>query len=470
MHPWPDAWLETHRTSLAVSITRPIYPCHLLIILLVRNIQANLILAVSEFLDNEGSSHWMYTGIATRMAQIMRLNMGFHQRHSLKEREVRRRTMWACVFVDSWICYFLGKTPISVSIVRTYLPGTDASVAFQEPSRGLTLDTIADYTGYPSDIGLLPYLATTVSLWSDLINITVRNPRFLYKQPPTDPTSPFRMPQDALRRWADNLPASMRWSPEAYKSYASVGHGREFAVMHFLLRSSLCAGNHAYLPQLDSSSILQDKVDSAGWSLLHGEPEIIDTCVENALATANMASYLFHAGERARADLQSMHVAASLFSISNTLLWLRYANYPQYSDDGLVTEAGAHFDLILGIISSWQGQWKAAERWLYALRAMRALYRAAYLGELDEAMSAHTTPSDRVQGEGMRYRPQPGDGYPPTESVRHLYDCLRLFVTDVSVDSQTLQEVWMQLAMGWSQNMLSFDETPEYIGSAAETG
>lgn len=444
--------------------------CKLIPLAVVCNIQANLILAVSEFLDNEGSSHWMYAGTATRMAQIMRLNMGFHQRHSLKEREIRRRTMWACVFVDSWICYFLGKTPIPISIVRTFLPGNDASIAFREPSRGLTLETIDAYTGYPSDIGLLPYLTTTISLWSDLVNVTVRNPRFLFKQPPTDPTSPLWMPQDALRKWASNLPSSLQWSQEAYTSYSNIGYGQDFVLMHFLIRSSICAANHAYLPQLDSSSILQDKVDSAGWSLLHAEPEIIAACIDNALATAKIASYLWGVGERGKGDLQTMHAAASLFAISNTLLWLQYSNYPGYADEeGLIEEAQKYFKLVLSIIDSWQGQWKAAERWAYSLRAMRALYRAAYLGELDEAMSVDTTPlsshSQKEDGTTTedRYRPQPGDGYPPTESIKHLYDCLRLFATDVSVESQTLQDIWMQLAMGWSQNILSFDETPEYI-------
>lgn len=64
------------------------------------HIQGYLVLAVSELLSGAGSRHWMYVGTAIRMAQIMRLNKDYHQKHSLREQEIRRRVYWACLILD----------------------------------------------------------------------------------------------------------------------------------------------------------------------------------------------------------------------------------------------------------------------------------------------------------------------------------------------------------------------------------
>ncbi|KAM6512347.1 hypothetical protein FSOLCH5_010062 [Fusarium solani] len=46
---------------------------------IIAHIQGYLVLAVAELLAGSGSRHWMYAGIAIRMAQIMRLNKDYHQ-------------------------------------------------------------------------------------------------------------------------------------------------------------------------------------------------------------------------------------------------------------------------------------------------------------------------------------------------------------------------------------------------------
>lgn len=68
----------------------------------------------------------MYAGAAIRMAQIVRLNKEYHQSHSLKDQETRRRTFWAFVLVDKLLAY-------------------------------LTLRSIESFARFPSDVGILPY-------------------------------------------------------------------------------------------------------------------------------------------------------------------------------------------------------------------------------------------------------------------------------------------------------------------------
>ncbi|GJN71841.1 hypothetical protein PLICBS_005910 [Purpureocillium lilacinum] len=427
------------------------------------NIQGNLVLAFSEFINNEGSSHWMYAGTAIRMAQIMRLNKEYHQSHTLKEQEIRRRTFWACLFMDKLLAFFLTKPPTLAAInIACALPGTDASLAYQEPTRGITVATLGSFAGFPSEIGILPYLIKTVCLYGDIVDMNVCNHRFVDKAQPTDPLSTFHRSHAAMKVWVDALPPSLTWSEQNYANHAALGQGKAFVAIHFLTRSAFCVAHQAYLPQLDGSSILMDAVDAAGWSLLHREPELISTCVSNALATATMASYLYGSSARARSDLQSVWVAASLFSVANTLLWLQYSNDPLYADAATIEKAEAFFNLVLDIMNLWGVHWRAARQWMHTFRAMRAMYRAAYLGEVDDTI---------LLGDGLTgssgagavdedspssgYRPRPGDGYISLNVVPSLYDSLRFLASDTSAEPKRLQSVWMQFASGWPIDLLN---------------
>lgn len=415
----------------------------------VQNIQGNLVLALAEFFDNEGSSHWMYAGTAIRMAQIMRLNKEYHQSHSLKDQEIRRRTFWACVFMDKLLAYFLTK-PITIfgANVATSLPGTDASIAYQEPTRGLTLQSIGSFAGFPSEIGVLPYLVKTVWHWGDVSDLNACNHRFTDTIAPTDPASPFSQRHENMKLWTLSLPQSLQWSDHNYANHSSLGHGKEFIAMHFLIRSAFCIAHQSYLPQLDGSSILVDIVDAAGWSLLHRDSELVDVCVTNALATAEMATTLMEHGPKARSDLESVWVAASLFIVSNTLLWIQHSNDPQYGNAKLINEAERGFETILQIMSLWEGHWPAVSQWLHTLRAMRAMYRAAYLGEVDQSLVTEpAVPSSSP--ESSKFRPRPGDGFISLHAIPTLAESLRFLASDTSVEPKRLQTVWMQFATGW---------------------
>jgi hypothetical protein len=391
------------------------------------------------------------------MAQIMRLNKEYHQNHSLKDQELRRRTFWACVFMDKLLAYFLTK-PITIYGVNvaTSLPGTDASLAYREPTRGLTLQTISSFTGFPSEIGILPYLIKTVWHWGDISDLNARNHRFTDKLAPTDALSQFSQRHESMKLWTLSLTPSLQWSHENYANHSSLGHGKEFVAMHFLIRSAFCIAQQSYLPQLDGSSILVDIVDAAGWSLLHRDSELVDACVTNALATAEMAAFLIESGGKAASDLESIWAAASLFIVSNTLLWIQYSNDAQYGNAKLIAEAERGFDTILHIMSLWEGHWSASNQWLNTLRAMRAMYRAAYLGEVDQTLASEASvPSCSPESSSSKYRPRPGDGFISLDAIPTLSESLRFLASDTSVEPKRLQTVWMQFATGWPHDFMN---------------
>ncbi|KAM5349720.1 hypothetical protein ACJ41O_006225 [Fusarium nematophilum] len=415
----------------------------------VAHIQGYLVLAVAELLAGTGSRHWMYAGTAIRMAQIMRLNKDYHQKYSLRDQEIRRRTYWACLLLDRALASLLSKPHcLSAVNIGIALPSTDTSLAYQEGPRGLTLDSLQSFSGYPSEIGLAPYFIRTVYLWSNLADFNVCRRRNLDKFPPTDPRSLFFQLTSTLQDWLSSLAPSLQWSIQNYHNHCDLGQGAGFVSMHMLLRSSLCVAHQAYLPQLDGFTVLCERIDAAGWSYLHRENCLIETCVLNAMAIGEMLVTILESNRGGQVAVQSIWVAVSILSAANTFLWVIYAGDEAFSAEDIVNLAKSYLETISRIFTSWQGHWKAAKRWLSTLNAMQAMYRAAYLGDL--AQEPVTDVSNSSEEDMSRdFRPEPGNGYPSLVDLPDLHASLHLVSCDSSAMPMDVRTVWLQLSAGW---------------------
>ncbi|KAL2438269.1 hypothetical protein ABEF95_005312 [Exophiala dermatitidis] len=421
----------------------------------VTNIQANLVLSLSELLSEAPSGQWMYAGTAIRMAQVMRLNKEYHDKHPEQEREVRRRTFWACLLFDRLLAFFLAKPhTLSLKNVAIALPSSNLSLAYGEPSRGVTLANLATYNGSASDLGLLPYVIKSLCLWCELANFHVCQARRSEPLPPTDPYSQFSMFSTAVRSWMDLLPSRLRWSRENHSIHLALNQGAAFMAMHCLLRSALCVAHQDYLPQTDGSSILLDQTDAAGWSLLHREPSIVSTCVSNALAVGELVSAYIQSETSEPAPRPSIFVALAILSAASPLLWLQYTEDPQEfgQDRG---RAWNYFLEFQNLLSCWRKVWKIAHVWLREVEEMRVLYRYAYQGEVDANSTEHpaeecSCESGGDQEESDLYRPQPGDGLPQCSWPSDLTTLLQLnSVTKVSLPAEHQLSVWLALTRGW---------------------
>lgn len=419
----------------------------------VSHIQGNLVLAMAELLSNSGSRHWLFAGTAIRMAEIMRLNKDFHQNHSLKDQEVRRRAFWACLLFDRTLAYLLAKhRTISLENIAIAVPGTDASLAYQEATRGVTLNTLAAYQR-PSDLGLSPYLIKTVCLWSDLADFTVYSRRRLDRFPPNDPRSTFFAQHEALKTWAESLPPSLWWSVPNYTNQCALGQKKAFVAMQFLLHSASCVAHQCFLPHVAMYTKAVDLVDAAGWSYFHRDEAIVDACVSNALAVGEMLAFLMDPElGNDPSSLQTIWVAASTLTAANTWLWLQYAQDEAYAGEEIRRKAAYYFGLASQLVSSWTSEWRLAKQWLMALYVMHDLYKAAYLGEINEnILGRDRADPDPDSDDGLTndFRPQPGDGYPSVISLPNVQACVKFATGDTSAKSISILSVWLQLSGGW---------------------
>ncbi|KAK7225232.1 hypothetical protein V2G26_013235 [Clonostachys chloroleuca] len=411
----------------------------------VVNIQANLVLALSELLNRSGSSHWMLAGTAIRMAQIMRLNKEYHERTSEREQEIRRRTFWACVMIDRLFGFILTK-PLAIFMDSTavYLPSSEAGLLYEEASRGLTLSALESFSGLSSDVGILPYFVKTVVLWGDHCIFYICNKRFIDPLPPTDSNSAFFKSHYALCNWETALPASMRWTARNYEIQSSIGNGHTFVAMHFLIRSSHCVAHQTYLPHLDGTTIILDSTDAAGWSLLFREPTLASTCVENALLVGKMLTDLYGAGGISVQHLQSAWVAASLLSVASTFMWILYANDAEFSTEQNKSAVEGYLELIQRLLVSWKSDHRLVRAWIKTIDDMHSIYRAAYLGQVpvesDENLDSSENETLDVSAE---FRPQSGDGFVPLSTARDIHSVLRLIMGDSTANRPMARSVWM---------------------------
>jgi hypothetical protein len=220
--------------------------------------------------------------------------------------------------------------------------------------------------------------------------------------------------------------------------------------------------------------MLVDLVDAAGWSYFHRDEQLIKTCVESALQVGDMLEYLMEHMEH-ESSLQTIWVAASIIIAANTFLWLQYAQDETFSDENMVKEANHYFNLVRQLMTCWVGHWKAARQWLAALDIMHDLYKAAYLGEVNEnilverdsgstvANSPHSD-EENDEDEANDFRPQPGDGYPSLISLPNLQASLKFATGDTSAKSISVPSIWLQLSGGWPHGYLGAESLLEAAG------
>lgn len=60
--------------------------------------------------------------------------------------------------------------------------------------------------------------------------------------------------------------------------------------MQLLLHGASCASHQCFLPHLPTYEKLSEDVDATGLSCLHGEDDLIQSCVSNALAMGEILS------------------------------------------------------------------------------------------------------------------------------------------------------------------------------------
>lgn len=244
-----------------------------------------LLLGLHEFGTCHGGRSWMLGGMAQRMAYALQLHKDLDRdprdrdvegnnddgedassqprTFSPTEREIRRRTMWACFLMDRFNSsgterpIFVGK-----QYIRAQLPireeyflmeltgptenlegavpaavqnGTSNSTEGQKnhPNSG---DVLADAR---ANMGVAAYLIRAVALWGALINYLNLGGQEADPHEMWHEKSKFQEIRRAAANWAATLPADLCYDPDNLHVHASQKLANQFVFLHLVYNQVL---------------------------------------------------------------------------------------------------------------------------------------------------------------------------------------------------------------------------------------
>lgn len=373
---------------------------------LVSSIQANLILALRELLARTQYKAWIFTGIAIRQAQALRLGREYHGRLPNRQKEVQRRTFWAAFIMDRIVSHCCWRPQmIDSDCVYLNLPCPEMPFLLQETFMAPRLETL-EFPGSVSHLGLAPYFITILHLWSQATYSHVKGDR---RYSPSGVEDFFKKHERKMDDVQSSLAASMRWSTHNWKLFRHMNQSALFVNLHLLLNHARCVMHQEYLPYRDSDSAasagryasLEDCACEGGVCSQCREESIISRCLSSSDAILELVSDL-SCDEHGRHDLQSIFAAGAMLSAANIQLW---AHYVPGEHQEARKNALAKVQEVEAVFQTWKAQWPVAEAWLSTLESLRRVYQAAY-----------------APGSGLQETPDSNTSAPPVLNESDAYE------------------------------------------------
>lgn len=344
----------------------------------VKNIQANLILALRELLARAGYNSYIYAGFAIRMAHSLRFMKEYHNRHPPLEQETRRRCMWSCVVVDILISITLCR-PTAIQTQWTYikLPCPEASFIFGEdyPS-----PTLAEFIhNQPDHPDLLPYFIKAV----DILNTMMEHVRaWVVQDQSSDLGNEYNNPfETTFADWISQLPHRMSWSKHNLRAFRLLGQGNLFVTFHMVVSHAFCLVPQLYLPYTETNTT------SSPMPLSDHQVTAIRKCLHHAEQITTMVSLLFHGDDVAREILRSPFTSLAMMCAATIHVWSAHseacvrAAIPNPIGSAQSTYSihpEDHLRLFVEVFQTWEKSWPLAHGFLETISFLEQLYNVAY--------------------------------------------------------------------------------------------
>lgn len=348
---------------------------------LVRTVQANLMLALRELLTRTSHKAWIFTGIAIRQAQVLRLGREYHSRVSNRQREVQRRTYWACFLMDRLVSYGCWRPQmIDLECISINLPCPENAFAFEEPFDGPRLNTLP-FPCAGTSLGVAPYFIAALELWAQATYVQIKGGRRWNDHHPSSSASSFSRLGARLDEFINSIPRFMQWSTQNRKAFRHTNQEGLFINLHLLLLDARCVMNQEYLLYPDGTGSAPahhspfDTFDGAELPPEGRRETIVASCVYSSETIVTIMNELWHAQDTGTRYLQSVFAATAMLSAANIQLWLQYVGS---KDDQAFQCAMTRVGEVAAVFESWKAQWPVANAWLNTLVSLQRLYEAAY--------------------------------------------------------------------------------------------
>lgn len=420
----------------------------------VDNILANILLGWRELIAGSGNLAWLYTGIAIRMAQVLRLGKEYHQRHPAVERERRRRTMWTAFILDRLVSYVMARPQtIGIHKLRIQLPCPNHLYVFGEAYDGP--DIHQPFVGDLANDDILAYVIRAINLWGECTD--------LFANLAIEDTSSSAQREIELRRmeftietWTAQLPDRLHWSPHNYAAHKHLGTGSQFILLQMLVLHAHCITRQGFLP-FETPFVSESGVQSTA----------AHSCLEYAQRITEISTSLFQGDEVDRANLISPFSGIAIACAANIWVWKIHMNDISQIEGAERSspadqEIKPYLEESIAILQSWAKTWKLAQSWLDVIRIITQYYSTIYtgdtmcsLGEQEIGDGEQFATQEDPEREDPDREVEIGGGFPEPPDFQDLFR--RVYFLNAAVgESTTLRRQFarLQTHSSWSQMWL----------------
>lgn len=215
-----------------------------------------LVLGLHEFGTCHGGRSWALGGQAIRMAFALQLHKDLeYDPHSGRaqlsfiDREIRRRTMWACFLMDRFNSSGTERpTFIKEETVKIPLPVKEKYFQLDIPGatedlHGLTLSSMDMDEDHASqsreNMGVAAYMIRSIAIWGRIINHLNQGGKELDPHPMWSPDAEYAKLIKQSEDLPASLPESLQYSRENLKLHDTEGMANQFLFLHISIQQNI---------------------------------------------------------------------------------------------------------------------------------------------------------------------------------------------------------------------------------------
>ncbi|KAL1961317.1 hypothetical protein VTO42DRAFT_45 [Malbranchea cinnamomea] len=224
-----------------------------------------LILGLHEFGACHGGRSWSFGGQALRMAYALQLHreldhdpLGKSSQLSFTDREIRRRTMWACLLMDRYNSSGSQRPPIgNEKFIQIQLPVKESHFQMEIPGptedlRGNVPNPVPEGVGQltnPKDnMGVSAYIIRGIVLWGRIVDYLNLGGKAQDPYPLWAPESGYSQLKRQLEEFSASLPNSLAFTLENLRNHAAEKTANQFLFLHIIIHQNILFLNRFAIP------------------------------------------------------------------------------------------------------------------------------------------------------------------------------------------------------------------------------
>lgn len=229
-----------------------------------------LLLGLHEFGTCHGGRSWSFGGQALRMAYALQLhreldhdpllsqNNGAATQLSFTDREIRRRTMWACFLMDRYNSSGSQRPPIgNEKFVQIQLPIKESHFQMEIPGPTEDLDgnvpnpvpdDVGQLSNASNNMGVSAYIIRAVVIWGRIVDYLNLGGKRKDGHPLWSPESGYTRLKRQIEEFSASLPNYLAFTYENLQIHAADRIANQFLFLHIIIHQNMLFLNQFAIP------------------------------------------------------------------------------------------------------------------------------------------------------------------------------------------------------------------------------